>query len=146
MKIDRIILASILAVVALVGGVAAVKQSKQVRPPHTVVAKQTAYDDEGLPHFSTIIHRVSADGVCHETQVMEDGKVHQHEFQLYGPFTKRQATPDMPEHLGVKYFEENNADVATWVSPDIQDYLRIATKKPDGSPRVIIEAVNVSRP
>jgi hypothetical protein len=137
-----------LALVAVTGVVAAAMRNRtvQVRPPHSMIAKQTAYDDAGNKYVSTIIRHVHEDGTCEDTQILWDGKVVHTTLHLTGNLTNRKATADMPSALGYKYFEENAPDVDTWISPDLQDYLKLVNKREDGSVRFMIEALEVSVP
>jgi hypothetical protein len=148
MRLKKIIPIVALVLVALVAGVASVRfgRQQQVRPPHTIIAKQTAFDETGKAWNSTIIRHVKADGMAEETQILWDGQVKHTTLHLKGSLTPRSSTPDMPEHLGRKYFEENNASMDTWISPDLQDYLRAVVKREDGTVQTIYEAIEVSEP
>jgi hypothetical protein len=139
-----------LIIAALVAGVVSVRlktqaQVRQVVPPHSMVVKQEAYDDTGKKWVSTIIRTVKADGTCELTQILWDGQV-KHTTLHLTPITSRAASAEMPELLGYKYFEENGPQADAWISPDLQDYLKLTIKNPDGSIHNEITAVQVSKP
>ena len=66
--------------------------------------------------------------------------------RLKNVLTTRAADAAMPEHLNVKYVEENSKTVEAWVSPEFQDYLKFTELDESGLKRVTLEAINISQP
>lgn len=114
-------------------------------PPHTIVYRVTSYDESGkVSATMMMVRRVFADGRWTHTQIAPDGKVVTPNGQMKNRITDRTADASMPQHLNYRYHEGQNAD--TWISPELQDFLKFTDLRPDGSKVSSIEAISVMVP
>lgn len=114
-------------------------------PPHTIVYRVTSYDEQGKVSGTTMmVRRVFADGKWNHIQIMPDGKVLTPNGQMKGRITDRTVDAAMPQHLNYRYHADQNSD--TWVSPELQDFLKFTDVRSDGSKVSSIEAISVMVP
>ena len=107
----------------------------------------TAFDEQRkVSMTSIIVRRVWADGTWKHTQVFPDGRVITPNGHLRGLATNRTADANMPQLFNVRYYEDNNKGAESWISPEIQDLLKLTVLRPDGSKESSLEALDVSRP
>jgi hypothetical protein len=141
----NLILASILILVAAAGVASARFYNPQIQvKPHTIVYRVKFLDPAGkVESSSTIFRQVSADGIWKNTQIRdEDGKVSTSSGKVNPVMTNRSNTPVKP-YLNVTYFEDRTGDTESWISPDLQDYLKLIALHENGA-KVTMEALNVS--
>lgn len=143
------ILFALLVIVAIAAGVVFARLHKPALyiTPHTIVYRATFYDEAGkIESSSVVIRRVSSDGKWKHTQIKDDGKIVTTSGEIKNLLTLRSVEAGMPEHLHVKYIESKNNDAETWLSPELQDYLKLVSFHASGSKMVTLEAVDVSTP
>ena len=114
-------------------------------PPHTIVYRVTTYDDAGkVSGTMMMVRRVTADGKWYHTQIAPDGKVVTPNGQLKARISDKSVNANMPQHLNYRYYEYQNPD--TWISPELQDFLKFTDVRDDGSKISSIEAISVMVP
>jgi|ERR1051326_845116 hypothetical protein len=113
--------------------------------PHTIVYHLDRYDDKGekIIFSETIVRHVAADNSWHNTMLFPDGRIFSSHGTIKSPATNRAVTPDLPEHLGVKYVVSKGDAMEVWVSPELQDGLKYTAFHEDGTLAYIQTAVNV---
>jgi ABC-type lipoprotein release transport system permease subunit len=145
----KIILVTLVIALAIAAGFASTRLRKPQLSaiPHTIVYRVTDYDESGnVAGTSVVVRQVLSDGKWKHTQIMSDGRVLHSNGQLKNVVTLRAADPNLPEHLHFKYFEDNNRSTETWVSPQLQDYLKLTTLRANGSKISSLEALDITTP
>ena len=113
----------------------------------TIVYRLTSYDEAGKQTgVSTLVRQVLADGTWKHTQVDPDGSAHSMTGHLKGPLTSRTSEETLPTFLSFRYLEEKNRSTEAWISPELQDYLKLITLRDNGLELSRLEAVAISRP
>jgi hypothetical protein len=141
-----LIIATVLILVVGAGVTSARFYKPQLQvTPHTIVYRIKFLDPAGKVESSSIVFRqVSADGTWKNVQVKdEDGKVSTSSGKLTTLMHKRTADAKVGEYLNVSYFEDKTKDTESWISADLQDYLKLTTFHENGA-KVTMEALNVS--
>ena len=138
----------LLVTLAIVAGYASVRVQPGVGfPPHTITYRLTSFDSTGsVTRTSVVIRKVLSDGTWSHTQINPDGPVIPSKGKMKHMVTSEAVRAELPQHLGFKYVETRNASSETWVSPELQDFLRFVELREDGSKASVLEAVAITAP
>lgn len=149
MNKKNIVVALIVGVFAVALGVGSVRlgMTQNVFKERTITYRLTFYDQGEKEVVSNIlVRRVRSDGTWSHTQVSQDGKVVKTNGKLKSALSGRGVDNNSPEHLRYRYVVEKNNDTETWISPELQDYLKFTSYRSDGTRESVMEAVDVALP
>lgn len=145
----NVVLMLVVTLVAVAAGFVSVRSrgSQDLYKPRTITYRVTYYDEaDKQAGTSILLRRVLSDGTWYHMTVTPDGRVVKTSGKLRSPLTGRATRADSPALLNYSYVVEKNRETETWISPDLQDYLKFTAYREDRTRLSTMEAIDVAVP